>query len=279
MKLTEQQLRFFHTFGYLLMPKLFSQSEIADITEGFETSIRQFAGGDQHDGSKHTLLLGPIERLPAMCALLDDPRLLGLIGGVIGDDFNYSCGDGNYYIADSRWHADGHWGELFAVKVAFYLDPVRRDSGALRVVPGSQDPSHFIRRGKLDMWGGIESQFGVAPKDFPGNVALESDPGDVVIFNHDTYHSAWGGSKRRRMFTMNCTRRGTEERTFGMVRQYLAKHSPGGHKMDTGNGMYYLPMMETATPARMAHLEQAAAIHDELFPHLARRLAAAAKLS
>ena len=106
------------------MPNLFSENEIAEITAGFETSIRRFSGGDQHDGSKHTLLLGPIERLPAMCALLDEPRLLGLIGGVIGDDFNYSCGDGNYYITDSRWHADGHWGELFAVKVAFYLDPV-----------------------------------------------------------------------------------------------------------------------------------------------------------
>ena len=34
--------------------------------------------------------------------------------------------------------------------------------------------------------------------------ALETIPGDILMFNHDTYHSAWGGGNRRRMFTMNC---------------------------------------------------------------------------
>jgi ectoine hydroxylase-related dioxygenase (phytanoyl-CoA dioxygenase family) len=34
-------------------------------------------------------------------------------------------------------------------------------------------------------------------------VALESQPGDVVAFNHNLMHAAFGGSQRRRMFTMN----------------------------------------------------------------------------
>jgi hypothetical protein len=59
---------------------------------------------------------GPIEHTPAMCAILDHPGTLGLISGVIGEDFNY-C-DGNYYSGDTRWHPDGNWGQLFAVKVA-----------------------------------------------------------------------------------------------------------------------------------------------------------------
>src|ERR1700744_6448534 len=136
MQLTEQQIRFFNTFGYLVMPRLFSAREIADITAAFEESIQQHGGGNRHDGSTRTMFLGPIERVPAMNTLLDEPRITGLIGGVIGEDFNHCSGDGNYYTGDTPWHPDGSWGALYAIKVAFYLDPVRRDTGALRVIPG-----------------------------------------------------------------------------------------------------------------------------------------------
>ena len=39
---------------------------------------------------------GPIEHTPEMCAILDHPSILGLIGGVLGEDFNYCNGNGNY---------------------------------------------------------------------------------------------------------------------------------------------------------------------------------------
>ena len=45
MKLTDQQLRFFKTFGYLGFPKLFSETEIATITRDFEYTIEAFGGG------------------------------------------------------------------------------------------------------------------------------------------------------------------------------------------------------------------------------------------
>ena len=38
-------------------------------------------------------------------------------------------------------------------------------------------------------------------------VALESNPGDVLVFNHRIKHSSWCGSDRRRMFTMNFSER------------------------------------------------------------------------
>jgi hypothetical protein len=74
MRLTDQQIRFFKTFGYVIMPKLFSAGEIEEITAGFEKSIQQHGGGDKHDGSKRTMFLGPIERIPEMNRLLDEPR-------------------------------------------------------------------------------------------------------------------------------------------------------------------------------------------------------------
>lgn len=270
MKLTQTQVNFFHTFGYLAIRQLFTPVEIARITEGFEWSIQQRGGGQTHDGSKRTMFGGPIEHTPEMCAILDHPAILGLIGGVIGEDFNYCGGDGNYYTGDTRWHPDGNWGQLFAVKVAFYLDPLTRETGALRVIPGSHRPDHFIRQEKINV-NQSQELFGVPPSEFPGNVALETEPGDVLIFNHDLYHAAFGGSQRRRMFTMNCTRRAKTPTELATARQYLSVHSAGGYNVDTGAGMYFPTMIDTADDRRMVHLEQPIAIHDELFPHLARR--------
>lgn len=270
MQLTQSQINFFNTFGYLAIPQLFSPAEVAQITAGFEWSIQHVGGGKVHDGSKRTMFGGPIEHTPEMCAILDHPDILGLIGGVIGEDFNYCSGDGNYYSGDTRWHPDGNWGQLFAVKVAFYLDPLTRDQGCLRVIPGSHRPDHFIRQEKINV-NQAQELFGVPPSEFPGHVALETKPGDVLIFNHDLYHAAYGGSQRRRMFTMNCTRHAKTPEDLTTARKYLSIHTAGANNVDTGAGMYYPTMIDTADAKRMVHLAQPIAIHDELFPQFARK--------
>ena len=99
--------------------------------------------------------------------------------------------------------------------------------------------------------------YGIEPRDFPGFEALETNPGDIVMFNHDTYHSAWGGGNRRRMFTMNCTRRYKTEHDFDLGRQYLSVHTPGGYKVNTGAGMYFPLMLDTADERRMGTPEAA----------------------
>lgn len=270
MTLTPQQRQFFHTFGYLVCPRLFDVDEIATITEEFEQSIHTVGAGADHDGSKRTMFGGPIEHRPALCALLDDERILGLVGSVLGSDFNYASGDGNYYSGDTGWHPDGNWGQLFACKVAFYLDPLSATTGALRVIPGSQRPGHFIRTENVDPNDAFKV-FGVAPPEFPGRLVLETVPGDVVIFNHDLYHASFGGSTQRRMFTMNLTRACANPEDEATLRKYVSVHSPGGYNVDTGAGMYFPTMLDTADERRMRHLQQCAELHDELFPQFCRR--------
>lgn len=269
MKLTDQQAAFFHTFGYLLVRQMFSPDEVNRITEAFEWSIQNWGGGDKHDGTKRTFLAAPIEHTAELCALMDHPEIIGLIGGVMGEDFNYTGGDGNYYTGDTRWHPDGNWGQLWSTKTAFYLDEIRRDSGCLRVIPGSHRPDHFIRKDEVDP-NESEALFGVPPDEFPGSVAIESDPGDVVIFNHNLYHASFGGGPRRRMFTMNCTRHAKTPEDMTTLREYLSKHSPGARDIDTSSGLYFPTMLDTADEARMRHLFQPFDLHDEMFPHLAR---------
>ena len=269
MKLTDKQIAFFDTFGYLVVRQLLTKEETAEITKAFDWSIQNWGGGNKHDGTKRTMLAGPIEHTQELCALMDHPGILGLIGGVTGENFNYCGGDGNYYTGDTGWHPDGNWGQLWATKTAFYLDEVRRDTGCLRVIPGSQHPDHLLRRKSINV-NNSQEDFGIEPQDFPGSIALESSPGDVVIFNHDLYHASFGGSTRRRMFTMNCTRHATTEPEQKLAREYVRVHSPGGYDIDTGAGMYFPTMLDTADEKRMKHLFQPAQIHDELFPQFAR---------
>jgi hypothetical protein len=271
MQLTDTQHAFFDTFGYLVVRQLLAPAEVDQVTEAFEWSIQNWGGGVDHNGGTRTMFIGPIEHTPQLCALMDHPGITGLIGGVTGEDFNYCSGDGNYYTGDTGWHPDGSWGQLWATKTAFYLDEVRRDSGCLRVIPGSHRPDHFVRRDGVNPQH-CEEMFGIAADEFPGSLAIESDPGDVVIFNHDLYHASFGGSTRRRMFTMNCTRHAKTAADMEMLRKYVSHHTPGANNIDTSTGMYFPTMLETADDARMAHLQQALAVHDEMFPQFARSM-------
>ena len=161
-------------------------------------------------------------------------------------------------------------GRLFACKVAFYLDPLTRETGSLRIIQGSQNPAHFVRAQKIDP-NQSEALFGIPPRDFPTSIALESTLGDVVIFNHDTYHASFGGGMRRRMFTMNCTQHCKTEPDLETLHQYLSVHSAGGYNIDTGAGMFFPTMVDTADETRKIHLLQCSDIHDELFPQYARQ--------
>ena len=141
MSLSEQQARFFDLFGYLSFPGLFA-AEAAAITQAFEAIWAARGGGHHqrpHDHERNSALLPFIDLHPYLCALLDDERVEGIGAGLLGEDFNYMSSDGNFYVGDTAWHSDGHKRPrgYRSIKLAFYLDPVGRDTGCLRIVPGS----------------------------------------------------------------------------------------------------------------------------------------------
>ncbi len=90
------------------------------------------------------------------------------------------------------------------IKVIFYLDSVGKDTGRLRVIPGSHRPPlhedvSLLTRQQLDP---SVVPFAVSPRDVPC-FPLESKPGDVVFLNQNLWHSSFGGRTGRRMFTLN----------------------------------------------------------------------------
>src|SRR6266571_5979982 len=141
MKLTEQQLSFFETFGYLAFPGLMADC-IDEIIAEFEALWESHGRGHNckpHDGHARSCIFPFIDQRERLCALLDDPRIHGIAASLLGDDFNYMGSDGNFYAGDTRWHSDGYGGRGGPryIKMAFYLDPLTRDTGALFVCHGS----------------------------------------------------------------------------------------------------------------------------------------------
>lgn len=261
MALTQQQAAFFDTFGFLVFPGMLTQ-ELPWIYEGFEEIFTQVP---EHDGTRRTI--AGTDSSEKLCRLLDHPKVVEVASSLLGEKFNYLGGDANYYVGDTSWHSDGWHDHGLFVKMAFYLDPVKRDTGCLRVIPGSHKV-HNEWVGEVRKVGHPEENFGIAGGDVPA-VPLESQPGDVVVFNHNLHHAAYGGSNRRRMFTLNLSRHADTAVDLHELRGFInsaARFWVTQTHSDVMRG--------TASPERMRHLSQVMENEDEL-PELVRQAKAA----
>jgi hypothetical protein len=256
--LTPQQMAFMDTFGYLGFPGLL-KDKIDAITNAFEAIWAEHGGGHSghaHDGTARSVIVPFIDQSEYLSALLDDPHVNGIFTSLLGEDFNYIGSDGNFYVGDSPWHSDLDWEggsigtpRLKYFKMAFYLDPLTRASGALRVIPGSHrfgEPYAEELQKKIRK---SQDEWGITGAEVP-SIPLETNPGDVVVFNFATKHSSWGGGQRRRMFTINTTAHYQPDDIH-----YLKAIISGAARFWI-DSVYGERMLRTATTERMIHLQQ-----------------------
>ena len=265
-QLTEQQLTFIDTFGYLVLPELLDD-KINRIIDEFEAVFVAKGGGHDgkpHDGTARSCLVPFIDQSEYLAALLDDPRVDGIFTSLLGEEYNYLGSDGNFYVGNTGWHSDTDWsGKMrgkpprIFYKMALYLDPVTRETGALRVIPGSHRYGDTFAEDLQQRLRNSHETMGVSGAEVPA-VALESNPGDVVVFNQNTKHSAWGGSNRRRMFTINCTSR-YRDNEMSYLRNEISAFAR--FWIDS---VYGDAMLRTASPQRMLHLRQPLTQQDHL---------------
>ena len=189
-----------------------------------------------------------------LAGLLDDPRIDGVVQSLLGPDYNYAGSDGNYYVGDTNWHSDHDLAAPYhSLKIAFYLDPVDAASGCLRVFPGSYHAGDRYADGLHRVVPLTPPQpqrrvLGMDGSDLPG-YAIASTPGDMLLFNHKTKHSSWGGGTERRMFTYNF-----EEHMAGEALPHLVQLLR--NTVDRSEPVYAEPLLRTAGPERMRHLTQ-----------------------
>ncbi|MCA1596314.1 MAG: phytanoyl-CoA dioxygenase family protein [Chloroflexi bacterium] len=127
--------------------------------------------------------------------------------------------------------------------------PVGKETGCLRVIPGSHLPGDRYASFLQERCGKSAELWGIHGRDIPA-VALETRPGDIVCFNHNTKHASFGGSDRRRMFTINLCQRYPQDRIQDL-RNYISGHARFWLDRNYGD-----VMMSTAGPGRLRHLEQ-----------------------
>lgn len=268
MPISLQQRAFFETFGYLRFDGLLAD-RIGEIAAAFDEVWEENGGGHNgraHDGAKRSCIVPFIDRHPLLSGLLDEPRITEIAETLLGADFNYCTSDGNYYSGDTFWHSHPFFGNRKALKIAFYLDALTRDTGCLRVIPGSHRLGDAYSDSLNDGIAQSRDLWNIDPSEIP-SVALECKPGDILVFNHCLKHGSFGGGSRRRLFVINCSERFPEE------------NLPDLREMVSGLARFWVDsfygevMVSTADARRMSHLEQVLANQDHL-PALAARMRA-----
>jgi hypothetical protein len=207
--LSEGQVRFFNTFGFLKMPGFFAD-QIGAISETFDALFEEqrediFVNHTElHENQERLILMNILDRSENLSWLKSDPRVLGVIGAVMPGAFEFANSDASIFDCETSWHADTFGAPLkkLHVKLSLYLDPLSANTGAIRLIPGTNHyQSEFAKdmRNKLATRAEIPDEYGVLGEDIP-SWSLESEPGDVVMWNYRTVHASYyGGSDRRLM--------------------------------------------------------------------------------
>jgi|GEM_PF-6286869 ectoine hydroxylase-related dioxygenase (phytanoyl-CoA dioxygenase family) len=131
----------FDVFGFVIFRQAFNREEIEKITSEAEIiwEERRKKNPSQDDGlSSHEF----VELRPTLTNLLVDDRIHGTIEGLLGPNFIFAGSEGQVTCHRYHgWHTDrpGDEEELsyHRIKVMIYLDPLDKNNGCLRVIPGS----------------------------------------------------------------------------------------------------------------------------------------------
>ena len=218
--LTSEQLEHFRTFGFIVLRQGFSPEEMELFSSMFDEMLAEDRQGKPFPGKKRQALFGFIEKRAALRKLAEDDRIYEAIEQYLGPGFAWIGSAGNLYVDDTGWHPDGSEMNYLRIKVVFYLDSVAKDTGCLRVIPGSHKPPlHDDLNPLKDQRADASlSPFSISPRDVPC-FPLESEPGDVVFFDQNLWHASFGGRTGRRMFTLNFGAKPTEDEHFAYLQR------------------------------------------------------------
>lgn len=195
--LTEHQLTYYETFGFIVLRGVLTQEELSAINVEFERGLEaahRYNPGIESSRQLRWSNLSP--DFPVTASLLEDSRICGVAEQLIGEDAVPIFSNGNRWVTDTGWHSDTQHTSLRGVKIACYLQPVDGESGALRFVPGSHksqlnsELASLLEEMKPDL------------RDVPAHIC-ESEPGDIIAFDNRLYHAAAGTSTDKRQLTMN----------------------------------------------------------------------------
>ncbi len=197
--ITTDQVLHYNTFGYAVMRNVFTPDEIETMQKEFETAKAregEFIPKEDVSTYAHMILLG--DDTPFFASLTEDERLYGPAKQIFGEDTVLWEWHGYRYcmFKGTQWHANDGDPTLgryrYGVRYQWPLfEPVRADTGALRIIPGSHLPEFQweVRRAQT---AGLLDDIGAV-----GAVVCDADPGDVVVFDTRVFHASTPYHKER----------------------------------------------------------------------------------
>lgn len=200
-RLGDQQLAFYRTFGYLVLPGLLTAAETDSLQADTEHAVRTAVGdsllrASPGGGIDGHYVPAMVPETPTSSSLVLDDRFLGVARQLIGRHAIPDYGLGILYFGESGWHCDHRW-PLHTVKFVTYFDDLSAANGALRFLPASHTTAFRARvdryLGEAQHWtadGGRDIALGV-PSD-----VVSTGRGDVVLFTGHTWHASFGGRNR-----------------------------------------------------------------------------------
>lgn len=230
------QIDHLNAFGFVVLKSLFRSDEMK-IIEAAAQEIWNEDARDHERLEERQQVNGIVERSAFLTSLLCDDRIYESVRVILGNDLIWIGSDGSRYFENTGWHSDGSNFDCRRIKALFYLDRLTRDTGSLRVFPGSHKGdfhrvlTSLLQRSDLRMTPyGVRAPFrehsnlrvfGMSPFDLPA-WAVETNPGDVVFFDQNIWHSSYGGKPGRALISMTFGESPRTEQALAFVGQMYA---------------------------------------------------------
>jgi hypothetical protein len=216
----------FQTFGFVVLRGAFDPGplacEVDDSLRDAALSMSPAAAGAAEIRFHYVPMM--TLRTPASLALLG--QLEAIAADLLGGPVLPTRAKGVRYSGDTPWHADSE-AEVASLGCAAYLEPLRAESGALRVLPGSHRP----RFGDAIRAAGA---VGLGADALPAHV-VATEPGDVIVFDEHLFHASSGGALRRQ-WRVDYVREPEDGESKTRVKAYFARIYPpdwdGGYDVD-----------------------------------------------
>lgn len=198
--LTHQQILHFRAFGFVVLRGYLDEHEVAQLRTEVTTSLRDAFGGVGTDndaggrgGIRGDYLPLSVDRAPLSQGLIaDDPRFFQGSTELVGGPTVPTVPIATCFTSNAGWHTDDGRG-VGGVKFIAYLDPRSAETGALRVMPGTHGAESRARVDRY--WSEDPAAQGFQPWPVP-DVALGTEPGDVIALDVNLFHSSAGGHDR-----------------------------------------------------------------------------------
>jgi hypothetical protein len=175
------------TFGFVVVRQCFDAVLLADeIDQVMRRGLihRQTA---RYSGINFQWVPMMTSETSVSLSLLD--RAGNLAETLLGGPVLPTRAKGIRYIGNTPWHTDSE-SPIASIGFIAYIDSLKAESGALRVLPGSHHPEYG------DAIRALGTTVETTVATLPAHV-IETEPGDLIVIDEHLFHASFGGAVRR----------------------------------------------------------------------------------